>query len=62
MLGREITAGSTILVDKKRDSEDEVEITIIPGAPPEEMEKVTVPPEEPKNEGGDDDSEEHAAE
>ena len=62
VLGREITAGSTILVDKKRDSEDEVEITIIPGAPPEEMEKVTVPPEEPKNEGGDDDSEEHAAE
>jgi ATP-dependent Clp protease ATP-binding subunit ClpC len=62
VLGREITAGSTILVDKKRDSEDEVEITIIPGAPPEEMEKVTVPPEEPKNEGGDDDSEEQAAE
>ena len=62
VLGREITAGSTILVDKKRDSEDEVEITIIPGAPPEEMEKVTVPPEEPKNEGGDEDSEEHAAE
>ena len=60
VLGREITAGSTILVDKKRDSEDEVEITIIPGAPPEEMEKVTVPPEEPKNEGGDEDSEEHA--
>jgi len=62
VLGREITPGSTILVDKKRDSEDEVEITIIPGAPPEEMEKVTVPPEEPKNEGGDDDSEENAAE
>jgi ATP-dependent Clp protease ATP-binding subunit ClpC len=62
VLGREITAGSTILVDKKRDSEDEVEITIIPGAPPEEMEKVTVPPEESKNEGGDDDSAEHAAE
>ena len=62
VLGREITAGSTILVDKKRDSEDEVEITIIPGAPPEEMEKVTVPPEEPKNEGGDDDSEENATE
>jgi hypothetical protein len=62
VLGREITPGSTILVDKKHDSEDEVEITIIPGAPPEEMEKVTVPPEEPKNEGGDDDSEENAAE
>jgi len=62
VLGRSITPGSTILVDKKRDSEDEVEITIIPGAPPEEMEKVTVPPEEPKNDGGDDDSEEQAAE
>ncbi len=57
VLGREITPGSTILVDKKRDSEDEVEITIIPGAPPEEMEKVTVPPEEPKDEGGDDSEE-----
>jgi ATP-dependent Clp protease ATP-binding subunit ClpC len=53
VLGREITAGSTILVDKKRDSEDEVDITIIPGAPPEEMEKVTVPPEEPQDQGGD---------
>jgi ATP-dependent Clp protease ATP-binding subunit ClpC len=57
VLGREVTPGSTILVDKKRDSDDEVEITIIPGAPPEEMEKVTVPPEEPKDEGGDDSSE-----
>jgi ATP-dependent Clp protease ATP-binding subunit ClpC len=58
VLGREITAGSTILVDKKQDSDDEVDITIIPGAPPEEMEKVTVPPEEPSSDGGDD-SEEH---
>ena len=59
VLGHEITAGSTILVDKKRDSDDEVEITIIPGAPPEDMDKVTVPPEEPVAEG-DDDSEEPA--
>ncbi len=59
VLGQEITAGSTILVDKKRDSDDEVEITIIPGAPPEDMDKVTVPPEEPVAEG-DDDSEEPA--
>jgi ATP-dependent Clp protease ATP-binding subunit ClpC len=59
VLGREVTPGSTILVDKKHDSEDEVDITIIPGAPPEEMEKVTVPPEEPSAEG-DDDSEEPA--
>ena len=54
VLGRELKPGSTILVDKKRDSEDEVELTIIPGAPPEDLEKVTVPPEEPKDEGGDD--------
>ncbi len=59
VLGQEITAGSTILVDKKRDSDDEVEITIIPGAPPEDMDKVTVPPEEPVAEG-DESSEEPA--
>jgi ATP-dependent Clp protease ATP-binding subunit ClpC len=57
VLGREVTPGSTILVDKKRDSEDEVDITIIPGAPPEEPEKVTVPPEEPVAEVGDDSDE-----
>ena len=57
VLGREITPGSTILVDKKRDSDDEVEIEIIPGAPPEDMDKVTVPPEEPVAEGGDDSDE-----
>jgi ATP-dependent Clp protease ATP-binding subunit ClpC len=53
VLGREITPGSTILVDKKRGSEDEVEIEIIPGAPPEDLDKVTVPPEEPVAEGDD---------
>jgi ATP-dependent Clp protease ATP-binding subunit ClpC len=53
VLGREITPGSTILVDKKRDSDDEVEIEIIPGAPPEDLDKVTVPPEEPVAEGDD---------
>jgi len=57
VLGREITPGSTILVDKKRGSDDEVEIEIIPGAPPEDMDKVTVPPEEPAAEGGDDSEE-----
>jgi ATP-dependent Clp protease ATP-binding subunit ClpC len=57
VLGREVTPGSTILVDKKRDAEDEVDITIIPGAPPEEPEKVTVPPEEPVAEVGDDSDE-----
>jgi ATP-dependent Clp protease ATP-binding subunit ClpC len=57
VLGAEVTPGSTILVDKKDDSEDEVDITIIPGAPPEDLEKVTVPPEEPKAEGGDESDE-----
>jgi ATP-dependent Clp protease ATP-binding subunit ClpC len=52
VLGAEVKAGSTILVDKKRDTEDEVSITIIPSATPEEIEKVTVPPEEPRGEGG----------
>jgi ATP-dependent Clp protease ATP-binding subunit ClpC len=58
VLGAEVTAGATILVDKKDDSEDEVDITIIPGAPPEDLEKVTVPAEEPKAEGGDEPDEE----
>jgi ATP-dependent Clp protease ATP-binding subunit ClpC len=62
VLGREVTPGSTILVDKKQDSEDEVEITIIPGAPPEDMDKVTVPPDEPGSEGDADDSEQEPAE
>jgi ATP-dependent Clp protease ATP-binding subunit ClpC len=62
VLGRELTPGSTILVDKKRDSDDEVDITIIPGAPPENMDKVTVPPDEPGSEGGADDSEQEPAE
>jgi len=39
-------------------TEDEVELTIIPGAPPEEPEKVTVPPEEPAAEGDDDSADE----
>jgi ATP-dependent Clp protease ATP-binding subunit ClpC len=45
VLGRELEPGSTILVARKPESE-EVEIEIIPGAPPAE-DKVTVPPEEP---------------
>ena len=61
VLGRELTPGSTILVDRKRDAEDEVDIKVIPGAPPE-PEKVTVPPDEPKDEaeGGDDEASEPA--
>ena len=42
VLGRSLGPGSTILVTRK--DEDEVDIELIPGAPPE---PVTVPPEEP---------------
>ena len=42
VLGRSLGPGSTILVTRKDD--DEVDIELIPGAPPE---PVTVPPEEP---------------
>jgi ATP-dependent Clp protease ATP-binding subunit ClpC len=48
VLGRELDPGSTILVTRK--DEDEVDITLIPGAPPE---PVTVPPDEPSSEGDD---------
>jgi ATP-dependent Clp protease ATP-binding subunit ClpC len=44
VLGRTLAPNSTILVARRDD--DEVDITLIPGAPPE-PEKVTVPPEEP---------------
>jgi ATP-dependent Clp protease ATP-binding subunit ClpC len=54
VLGRTIEPGSTILVNRKADSEEEVDITVIPGAPPVE-DKVTVPPEEPSADGGGDD-------
>jgi ATP-dependent Clp protease ATP-binding subunit ClpC len=55
VLGRSIEPGSTILVNKKPDVDDEVDITIIPGAPPAE-DRVTVPAgDEPKGESGDDD-------
>jgi ATP-dependent Clp protease ATP-binding subunit ClpC len=41
VLGADLTPGATIMVDRK--GEEEVEITIIPGEPREEPEKVTVP-------------------
>jgi ATP-dependent Clp protease ATP-binding subunit ClpC len=44
VLGSSLEAGSTILVTRKND--EEVDISIIPGAPPAEA-KVTVPPDEP---------------
>jgi ATP-dependent Clp protease ATP-binding subunit ClpC len=50
VLGRSLKPGSTILVGKKAD-EEEVDISVIEGAPPEEdREKVTVPPEPPADE------------
>jgi ATP-dependent Clp protease ATP-binding subunit ClpC len=53
VLGRSIEPGSTIVVNRSAENEDEVDITLIPGAPPVEDEKVTVPSEEPKAEGDD---------
>ena len=55
VLGRSIEPGSTILVNRHPENDDEVDITIIPGAPPVEAEKITVPPEEPKAEHGEGD-------
>jgi ATP-dependent Clp protease ATP-binding subunit ClpC len=53
VLGRSLEPNSTILVARKND--DEVDITVIPGAPPE-PEAVTVPPEAPSDESETDDS------
>jgi ATP-dependent Clp protease ATP-binding subunit ClpC len=47
VLGRSIKPGSTIVVDRKADAEDEVDISIVEGEPPAEPETVTVPAEEP---------------
>jgi ATP-dependent Clp protease ATP-binding subunit ClpC len=47
VLGSSLETGSTILVTRKND--EEVDISIIPGAPPAEA-KVTVPPDEPSGE------------
>jgi ATP-dependent Clp protease ATP-binding subunit ClpC len=49
VLGRELGAGSTILVDRK--NEDEVDITVIPAELTPE--KVTVPPDEPADSADD---------
>jgi ATP-dependent Clp protease ATP-binding subunit ClpC len=54
VLGRSIKPGSTILVGRKAEESEEVDITIIEGPPVEaEPEKVTVPPEEPSAESAD---------
>jgi ATP-dependent Clp protease ATP-binding subunit ClpC len=48
VLGRSIKPGSTILVGRKAEDSEDVDITIVEGPPVEaEPEKVTVPPEEP---------------
>ena len=48
VLGRSISPGSTIVVDRKEGEEAEVEIRLVEGEV--EPEKVTVPPEEPSSE------------
>jgi ATP-dependent Clp protease ATP-binding subunit ClpC len=53
VLGRTLKPGSTILVDRKDDESEDVNITIVEGPAPE-REKVTVPPEEPTGEAEDD--------
>jgi ATP-dependent Clp protease ATP-binding subunit ClpC len=59
VLGRSIKPGATILVGRKGDESEEVEITIIDGPPPEpEPEKVTVPADEPSAESEETSSEE----
>jgi ATP-dependent Clp protease ATP-binding subunit ClpC len=53
VLGRSLKPGSTILVDRKEGSEEEVDISVV--EPAEDFEKVTVPPEEPRDESESDD-------
>ena len=50
VLGRSLKPGSTIVVDRK-DDEDEVDITVVEGAAPEDREKVTVPADESDGRG-----------
>jgi ATP-dependent Clp protease ATP-binding subunit ClpC len=56
VLGRELGAGSTILVDRK--NEDEVDITVIPAEITPE--KVTVPPDAPSDSAADDEPEDES--
>jgi ATP-dependent Clp protease ATP-binding subunit ClpC len=49
VLGRSLKPGSTILVARKDDESEEVDISVI--EPAEELEKVTVPAEDPRGEG-----------
>ncbi|MDQ3670111.1 MAG: AAA family ATPase, partial [Actinomycetota bacterium] len=49
VLGRSLKPGSTIIVDRKEETSEDVDITVVeaPDAPPEQ---VTVPPDEPRGE------------
>jgi ATP-dependent Clp protease ATP-binding subunit ClpC len=49
VLGRTLRPGATILVSRKDDESEEVDISIV--EPAEELEKVTVPADEPRGEG-----------
>ncbi|MDQ3859594.1 MAG: ATP-dependent Clp protease ATP-binding subunit [Actinomycetota bacterium] len=55
VLGRTLKPGSTILVDRKEEGSEDVNITIVEGPEPE-REKVTVPPEEPEGSSDDDEA------
>jgi ATP-dependent Clp protease ATP-binding subunit ClpC len=57
VLGRSLKPGSTIVVDRKEEGSEDVDITIVEGPEPEgEREKVTVPPEEPEGSADDEHS------
>ena len=55
VLGRRIEPGSTILVDRHPENDDEVDITDHPRRPAGGGREGTVPPEEPKAEDGEGD-------
>ena len=56
VLGRSLKPGSTIMVDRKEESDEDVDLTVVEPAA-DEREKVTVPPEEPEG-GADEGSDE----
>jgi ATP-dependent Clp protease ATP-binding subunit ClpC len=55
VLGRELSPGATIVVDRRQgeiaEGESEVDIRVVEGAAPPAPEKVTVPPDEPAETG-----------
>jgi ATP-dependent Clp protease ATP-binding subunit ClpC len=56
VLGRELSPGATIVVDRRQgeipEGESEVDIRVVEGVAPPAAEKVTVPPDEPAEEPG----------